>query len=60
VAKAMQDNEQVILDELLAAQGEAVDIGGYFHPDVELCAAALRPSATLNGIIDDILCAQAS
>ena len=60
VATAMQDNEATILGELLAAQGEAVDIGGYFHPDLEKCAAALRPSATLNGIIDGILCASTS
>ncbi|MDP7061432.1 MAG: NADP-dependent isocitrate dehydrogenase [Planctomycetota bacterium] len=60
VAKAMQDSEEVILSELLAAQGEAVDIGGYFHPDLEKCAVALRPSPTLNGIIDGILCPSTS
>ncbi|MCH2107525.1 MAG: NADP-dependent isocitrate dehydrogenase, partial [Planctomycetes bacterium] len=38
--------------ELLAAQGEPVDIGGYFHPSVEACASAMRPSATFNAIID--------
>jgi isocitrate dehydrogenase len=60
VASALLEKEEVILSELLAAQGNAVDLGGYFHPDMEKCAAALRPSATFNAIIDGILCAQAS
>ena len=60
VAAALQENEAVILEELLQAQGDPVDLGGYFHPDPELCATALRPSATLNGIIEGILCASAS
>ena len=38
--------------ELLAAQGKPVDIGGYYFPDDAKCAAAMRPSATLNAIID--------
>jgi isocitrate dehydrogenase len=59
-ASALLEKEEVILSELLAAQGNAVDLGGYFHPDMEKCAAALRPSATFNAIIDGILCAQAS
>ncbi len=59
VAAALQENEQTILDELLAAQGEPVDIGGYFRPDPARCAAAMRPSATLNGIIDGVVVASA-
>jgi len=52
VATALAENEGRITEELLAAQGETVDIGGYYHPDSAKCAAAMRPSATLNGIID--------
>ncbi|WP_153112182.1 NADP-dependent isocitrate dehydrogenase [Propionivibrio limicola] len=52
VAKAMQENEAKINDELIGAQGKAVDIGGYYRPDPLKTAAAMRPSATLNAIID--------
>ena len=51
-AKALEDNEEKIVEELLAAQGEPVDIGGYYHPDPELASKAMRPSATFNAIID--------
>ncbi len=54
VAKQLQENEITITEELIAAQGQAVDIGGYFKPDEELVAAAMRPSRTLNGIISSI------
>ena len=54
VAKALQDNEAKIIEELLAVEGKAQDIGGYFHPNDELAAKAMRPSATLNAIIDGI------
>ena len=53
-AQALADNEAAIVAELLAAQGDAVDIGGYYQPIDELASAAMRPSATLNGIIDSI------
>jgi isocitrate dehydrogenase len=52
VAAALRDGEEKIVAELLAAQGTAVDIGGYFHPSPESCAKAMRPSATFNAIID--------
>ena len=52
LAAALAQNERKITEELLAAQGQPVDIGGYYHPDDEKCVAAMRPSATLNGIID--------
>jgi isocitrate dehydrogenase len=52
VAKALAENEAKIAAELLAAQGRRVDIGGYYHPDDDKCTAAMRPSATLNAIID--------
>ena len=54
IAQALADNEDAINAELLAAQGEPVDIGGYYFPNAEAAAAAMRPSATLNGIIDGI------
>jgi isocitrate dehydrogenase len=52
VAKALTEGEQTINAELLAAQGSPVDLGGYFHPNEEAMARAMRPSATFNGIID--------
>ena len=54
VADALRDNEKDILAELAAAQGAPVDIGGYYQPDFELASAAMRPSITLNNIIDAI------
>jgi len=53
-AKALADSEDQINAELLAAQGSAVDIGGYYQSNDELAANAMRPSATLNAIIDAI------
>jgi isocitrate dehydrogenase len=53
-AKALADNEAAIIAELDAAQGKAVDIGGYYKPDERLASNAMRPSATLNRIIDSI------
>jgi isocitrate dehydrogenase len=52
VAAALAAAEGKITQELLAAQGKPVDIGGYYFPDDDKCAAAMRPSATLNVIID--------
>jgi isocitrate dehydrogenase len=54
VARQLAENEAKIIEELNAAQGHPVDIGGYYHPDEALCATAMRPSATLNTIIDAI------
>ncbi|MDJ0907648.1 MAG: NADP-dependent isocitrate dehydrogenase [Woeseiaceae bacterium] len=54
VSKALIENEATILEELNAAQGSAVDIGGYYQPDDAMASAAMRPSATLNGIIDGV------
>tara|TARA_Y100001978_G_scaffold101307_1_gene90648 strand:+ start:3787 stop:6012 length:2226 start_codon:yes stop_codon:yes gene_type:complete len=53
LAEAMAANEQTIIDELNAAQGPPVDIGGYYHPDESKTAAAMRPSQTLNQILQD-------
>jgi isocitrate dehydrogenase len=52
VAKALADNEAKIAQELLAAQGEPMDIGGYYKPDDALAEGKMRPSATFNAIID--------
>lgn len=52
VAEQLRANEEKINAELLAVQGRPVDMGGYFRPDDELTGKAMRPSATLNGIID--------
>jgi len=54
VAQALKDNEATIIEELLSVEGKAQDIGGYFHPNDELAEKAMRPSATLNKIIDSI------
>ncbi len=51
-AKAMQDNEAKINAELLGAQGKPMDIGGYYLPDFGKASSAMRPSATLNAIVD--------
>src|SRR5580704_5859464 len=52
VAAALAANEGKITQELSAAQGKPVDIGGYYFPDDTKCATAMRPSVTLNAIID--------
>ena len=52
VADDLAANEETITAELLAAQGQPVDLGGYYHPDAEACARAMRPSATFNGILE--------
>jgi isocitrate dehydrogenase len=54
VALALKDNEAKIIEELLSVSGNAQDIGGYFNPNEELAEKAMRPSATLNAIIDAI------
>jgi isocitrate dehydrogenase len=54
VASALAENESAIVEELNAAQGQAVDTGGYYNPNDDMAGAAMRPSATLNAIIDTI------
>jgi isocitrate dehydrogenase len=51
LAASLGEQEQKIVDELIAPQGTAVDIGGYFHPDPEKTAAVMRPSATFNAAL---------
>ncbi|MCU0253504.1 MAG: NADP-dependent isocitrate dehydrogenase [Acidobacteria bacterium] len=52
VAKALAESETKIAAELLAAQGQPVDLGGYYLPDDAKAAQAMRPSPTLNAIVD--------
>ena len=54
IAAALDAAERQIDEELIGAQGHPNDIGGYYQPDPELAEAAMRPSATLNAIIDAI------
>ena len=54
VARQLTDNEDKIVQELIDAQGQPVDIGGYYHPNDGMAAKAMRPSATLNAIVDAI------
>jgi len=52
IAKKLAENEAKITEELLAAQGHPVDIGGYYLPDPDKASKAMRPSPTFNAIID--------
>ncbi len=54
IAKELKENEEKINQELLSAQGKPVDIGGYYFSDLELTEKAMRPSETLNRIIDSL------
>jgi len=51
IASALREHEAQINEELIAVQGSPVDLGGYFRPDPAKASAAMRPSATLNGIL---------
>lgn len=51
LAETLAANEQKIVDELNAVQGQSADIGGYYQPDVTKAAAVMRPSATFNQAI---------
>ncbi|TPE43898.1 NADP-dependent isocitrate dehydrogenase [Pontibacter mangrovi] len=53
LAKELTDNEQKIVDELNAVQGQPVELGGYYHPDVEKARKAMRPSETLNAALNN-------
>lgn len=55
VAQQLKDNETKINEELIGAQGKPQDIGGYYMPDPVLTEKAMRPSATLNAIVDSIV-----
>lgn len=53
IAKALADNEAQILSELMQVQGKPVDIEGYYHPNETLTFEVMRPSKTLNSIINN-------
>ncbi len=52
VARSLRGSEVAIVDELNNTQGVAVDIAGYYQPNIHLTDSAMRPSATLNNIIN--------
>lgn len=54
LAKSLSDNESKIVEELNAAQGVAMDIGGYYRPDPEKASAAMRPSETFNKLLSQV------
>ena len=51
LARALEENEEKIIGELVAVQGKPVDLGGYYHPDLAKVGAAMRPSATFNSAL---------
>jgi isocitrate dehydrogenase len=54
LAQQLSESEETIINELNAAQGSPVDIGGYYHPDPEKTSKAMRPSDTLNAALEAI------
>ncbi|MBB3007527.1 NADP-dependent isocitrate dehydrogenase [Cupriavidus alkaliphilus] len=54
LARTLTDNEQKIVGELAAVQGQPVDIGGYYQPDAAKLSAAMRPSQTLNAALASV------
>ena len=54
VAREMENQEKTIVQELITIQGHPVDIGGYYRPDEEKTENAMRPSGTLNMLLDGI------
>jgi isocitrate dehydrogenase len=54
VATELERNEAKIVSELNGVQGKPVEVGGYYHPDPAKASTAMRPSATLNAIIDGL------
>ncbi|MEW6506880.1 MAG: NADP-dependent isocitrate dehydrogenase [Bacteroidota bacterium] len=54
IAEEIETNEKKIVEELLAVQGKPADLGGYYMPDDEKAFSVMRPSSTLNRIIDEM------
>jgi isocitrate dehydrogenase len=54
LAQLLSDHEATIVAELNGAQGKSVDIGGYYHPNREKASQAMRPSATLNQVLNSM------
>jgi isocitrate dehydrogenase len=59
IASEMVAKEKQIVSELNGAQGKPTDIGGYYHPDPALASRAMRPSVTLNAILDHAMASAA-
>lgn len=55
IAKELTENESKIVEELISVQGKPIEIGGYYKPNDELTEKAMRPSTTLNSIMNSIL-----
>ena len=55
LARQLRAQEETINSELLAVQGNPADVGGYYRPDDAKASAVMRPSQTLNGLIDALL-----
>ena len=54
IAQELADNEATIVEELNAVQGKPADLGGYYRPDKVMISKVMRPSATLNAVIDGL------
>ena len=54
-AQELADSETKIVDELNSAQGHAMDLGGYYQPNVEKATGAMRPSSTFNAALDALI-----
>ena len=54
LAARLTESEAIIVEELTTAQGDPVDIGGYFHPDDEAASRSMRPSATFNAVLNTL------
>ena len=54
IAEELIENESIINEELLAAQGDPQDVGGYYQPNPELADKAMRPSSTFNAILGKV------
>ena len=55
VAKYLKENEEKIMKDLIDCQGKPQDINGYYWPDEDKVYKAMRPSETLNKVIDELL-----
>ncbi|MFZ0834571.1 MAG: NADP-dependent isocitrate dehydrogenase, partial [Mycobacterium sp.] len=56
LAKSLSEKEDAIMAEFAEAQGDSVDIGGYYYPDREKTTAVMRPSETLNAALEAARC----
>ena len=54
LSKKLRDNENTITDELISCQGDKVDIGGYYRPNAEIVEKVMRPSKTLNSLLNSV------